>query len=169
MAVFSGPPTAPIRAGKSWRLISTIRRDDNDLDEPAIARFDDGRLVLVTRPDSGIFFSDDDGISWIESGRIINTGVLKAPRLFVLQDSTLVCVTTYQGHLSVFLSRDGGINWTPEIPLDPSCYGYPGGCILEDESLLISYCESGKAPNRVYVIRFRVNPARDGIEFLPIG
>ena len=64
---------------------------------------------------------------------------------------------------------DGGVDWTPELPLDVSCYGYPGGLQMEDGSLLISYCESGKAPNRVYIIRFQVNPTRDGIKLLNIG
>ncbi len=164
-------------AGKTWHTVSTIRREDKDVDEPAIARFGDGRLVMVSRPDGGIFFSDNDGASWQESGQIIpprlrggrGGGTVKAPRLFVLEDGTLVCVTTYQGGLYVFLSQDGGVNWTPELPLDVSCYGYPGGLQMEDGSLLISYCESGKAPNRVYVIRFQVNPTRDGIELLDIG
>lgn len=152
-------------SGKTWHNVSTIRRKDKDLDEPAIARFDDGCLVMVSRPDGGIFFSYDDGVSWVESGQVVQSGTLKAPRLFVLGDGTLVCVATYHGGLYVFLSQDRGVNWTQEIPLDPSCYGYPGGLRMADESL-ISYCESGKAPNRVYVIRFQVNAARDGIELL---
>ena len=157
-------------AGQTWRTVSTIRREDKDVDEPAIARFDDGRLVMVSRPDGGIFFSDDDGVNWHESGQIFENGTLKAPRLFVLEDGTLVCVATYQNGLYVFLSWDGGVDyWTPELPLDVSCYGYPGGLQMEDGSLLISYCESGKAPNRVYVIRFKVNSTRDGIELLGIG
>ena len=162
-------------SGKTWYTVSTIRRTGVDVDEPAIARFDSGRLVMVSRPDGGIFFSDDDGVSWRESGRIVvgnadlRSSPLKAPRLFVLDDGTLVCVTTYQGGLYVFLSRDGGVDWTPALPLDVSCYGYPGGLQMEDGSLLISYCESGIAPNRVYVIRFQVNSARDGIELLDIG
>lgn len=156
-------------AGKTWYTVSTIRRKDKDVDEPAIARFDEGRLVMVSRPDGGIFFSEDDGVSWHESGQMVQSGTVKAPRLFVLEDSTLVCVATYQGGLYVFLSRDGGMSWTPELPLDVSCYGYPGGLQMEDGSLLISYCESSKAPNRVYVIHFQVNSTRDGIELLGIG
>ena len=41
--------------------------------------------------------------------------------------------------------------------------------MLADESILVSYCDSGRAPNRVYVIRFRVNDARTGIERMRIG
>ncbi|MCZ6676529.1 MAG: sialidase family protein [Candidatus Poribacteria bacterium] len=155
-------------SGQTWRTVSTIRRSETDVDEPAIARFDDGQLVMVCRPDGGIFFSDDDGVNWRESGQMVQSGTLKAPRLFVLRDGTLVCVATYHGGLYVFLSRDRGVNWTEEIPLDVSSYGYPGGLLLADESLLISYCESGRAPNRVYVIRFRVTPTCDGIQLLHV-
>lgn len=156
-------------SGEHWQLVSTIHRTDNDVDEPAIARFSDGQLVLVARPDGGVFFSDDDGVGWREAGQIAEGGILKAPRLFVLEDGTLVCVATYESGLYVFLSQNRGLSWTSKIPLDTSCYGYPGGMQLEDGSLLISYCQSGKAPNRVYIIRFRVNDARDGIALLYVG
>ena len=156
-------------SGEHWQLVSTIHRKDNDVDEPAIACFTDGQLVMVARPDGAVFFSDDDGVGWRQAGQISERGVLKAPRLFVLEDGTLVCVATHESGLYVFLSQNRGLNWTPEIPLDASCYGYPGGLQLEDGSLLISYCQSGKAPNRVYVIRFRVNDARDGIALLHVG
>ena len=156
-------------SGEHWQLVSTIHRTNNDVDEPAIARFSDGQLVLVARPDGGVFFSDDDGVGWREAGQIAEGGILKAPRLFVLEDGTLVCVATYENGLYVFLSQNRGVSWTSEIPLDTSCYGYPGGMQLEDGSLLISYCQSGKAPNRVYIIRFRVNDARDGIALLYVG
>jgi hypothetical protein len=152
--------------GKTWRTVSTIRRKDKDLDEPATARCDDGRLIMVSRPDGGIFFSDDDGVNWTECGQVVESGLFKAPRLFVLADGTVVCVATYNSGLYTFLSQDGGLNWTEPIPLDASCYGYPGGCLMGDESLMISYCESETAPNRVYVIRSRVNATRDGIELL---
>ena len=156
-------------SGEHWQLVSTIHRTDSDVDEPAIARFSDGQLVLVARPDGGVFFSDDDGVGWREAGQITERGILKAPRLFVLEDGALVCVATYESGLYVFLSQNRGLSWTPKIPLDTSCYGYPGGMQLEDGSLLISYCQSGKAPNRVYVIRFRVNDVREGIELLYVG
>ena len=64
---------------------------------------------------------------------MVQSGTVKAPRLFVLADDTLVCVTTYQGGLYVFLSRAGGVDWTPALPLDISCYGYPGGLQMEDD------------------------------------
>ena len=31
-----------------------------------------------------------------------------------------------------------------------------------------SHCSSGRAPNKIYCVRFRVNEERDGIELLPM-
>ncbi len=154
-------------SGKTWRTISTIRRDGKLVDEPAIARLSKGRLVMLCRPDGGLFFSDDEGATWIESGHIVDKGRFKAPRLFVLPDDTVVCVATL-GNLRVFLGTNGGTKWSKPITLDPSCYGYPGGMKLDDESILVSYCSSGRAPNRIYVARFRVKERRDGIVLLPL-
>ena len=163
--------------GATWRTISTIRRQggsgdeasahSGNVDEPAIARLPDGRLVLVCRPDGGRFYSRDDGVTWKESGRLVTQGKLKAPRLFVLRDGTIVCVCTY-GRLTVFLGRDGGTDWSAPIRLDASSYGYPGGVKLEDESILVSYCSSGRPPNRLHVLRFAVREDRDGIELLSV-
>ena len=33
----------------------------------------------------------------------------------------------------------------------------------DDESILLPYCASGRAPNRVYLVRFRVNKSRTDI------
>ena len=69
----------------------------------------------------------------------------------------------------VWISRDGGMTWTKDIPLDTSSYGYPGSYILDkDESILVPYCSSGRTPNRVYLVRIRVNKSRDGLELLPL-
>ena len=68
-----------------------------------------------------------------------------------------------------WISRDGGLTWTKDLPLDTGSYGYPGSYILEkDGSILFPYCASGRAPNAVYLLRFRVNAARDGVELLPV-
>ena len=65
---------------------------------------------------------------------------------------------------------DHGDTWTRQgIALDISAYGYPGAFVMKDQSIMVSYCESSKSPNRVYVMRFRVNRARDGIRFLPLA
>jgi len=156
-------------SGKTWKVISVFRRKGKPVDEPAIAQLKDGRLIMVTRPDGGVLYSKDQGVTWEDSGRtVVKSGKFKAPQLFVLGDGTVVTVATWS-NLRVWLSRDQGKTWSKAIPLDTSCYGYPGGVMLDDESILVSYCQSGKAPNRVYVIRFRVNKSRTGIELVPIG
>ena len=155
-------------SGRSWRLVGTVRREENHVDEPAIALLKDGRLILVTRPDGGLFFSSDQGRTWTESGRIVREGYFKAPWMCVLADGTVVCVAT-MGRLNAFVSRDSGKSWTDPIPLDLSSYGYPGGLLMKDESLLISYTEQGAAPSRLFVLRCRVNDDRTGIDLLPIG
>jgi hypothetical protein len=163
--------------GKTWRLLSTLRREGGDsdtaspmsgnIDEPAIAVLPDGRLFLITRPDGGWFISDDEGLTWQFHGRLVTSGKFKAPRVFVLKDGTIVCVCTWR-NLQVFIGKSGGVSWTGPIDLDPSSYGYPGGFLLGDESMLVSYCSSGKAPNRIHLIRFKVKPGRSGIEVLPV-
>ena len=105
-----------------------------NVDETAIARLPDGRLVMVCRRDGGRFYSADQGRTWKYAGRLVTSGKLKAPRLFVLEDGTVVCVCTYRG-LTVFLGRDKGKTWSGPRPLDSSCYGYPGAVVLDDESI----------------------------------
>jgi len=156
--------------GEHWRTVSTIRRDSGkNVDEPAIALMNDGRIVMAARPDGAQFFSDDDGATWSEAGQIVGSGRVKAPRLFVLSDGTLVCVCTYEGDLHGFISTDNAKNWTAPIPLDKSCYGYPGGVLLDDDTLLVSYCSAGRAPNRIYVARLQVNADKDSLSIAPIG
>ncbi len=164
-------------SGETWSLHSIIRRegktsdtassDSGNIDEPAIARLTDGRLFLITRPDGGYFVSDDDGKSWTFMGRLVKSGKFKAPRLFVLEDGKIVCVCTYRG-LTVFIGKDAGKTWSGPIALDSDSYGYPGGWKLKDDTLLVSYCSSGRAPNRIHAARFRVNAQRDGIELLAV-
>ena len=159
-------------SGRTWRVISEIKRPDNNIDEPAIAELRDGRLMLVTRPDGAVFHSKDKGVTWTDSKtRVVLRGSakFKAPQLIVLRDGTVVVVATC-GKLRVWISTDEGKTWSKDIPLDTSSYGYPGSWILdEDESILLPYCASGRAPNRVYLVRFRVNQARTGIDLLPVG
>lgn len=59
--------------------------------------------------------------------------------------------------------------WSEDIPLDTSWYGYPDGLVLDGRTFLISYCQSGRAPSRVYMVWFRLNDLRTGIELLPVG
>jgi len=164
--------------GQTWRLLSSITRpgDTSDsatiisgnIDEPALARLSDGRLFLITRPDGGYFYSEDEGTHWKFAGRLVKSGKFKAPRVFVLDDNTIVCVCTYR-NLQVFLGKSGGETWVGPLSLDASSYGYPGGLLLKDGSMLVSYCSSGRAPNQINLLRFRVNKSRTRIELLPVG
>lgn len=157
-------------SGKTWDVIAHLIRPDQNVDEPAIARLRDGRLILVTRPDSALFVSKDGGREWISTGRrIVASGPkFKAPQLVVLRDNTLVAIATWGG-LRVWISCDAGKSWTRDLKLDPSSYGYPGSYLQEqDDSILLPYCASGRAPNRVYLVRFRVNQERTGITLLPV-
>jgi len=156
-------------SGKTWNVISKIKRKNNSIDEPAIAELADGNLILVTRPDGAVFLSQDQGVTWTDSGtRLVKSGKFKAPQLVVLGDGTVVAIATWN-NLRVWISTDGGKSWTDHIPLDTSSYGYPGSFIVnEDESILLPYCASGRAPNRIYLVRFRVKADRTGIELLPV-
>ena len=157
-------------SGQTWKVISVIRRNmGKPVDEPAITELKDGRLIMVTRPDGGVLYSKDKGETWSESATtLVPRPKFKAPQIFVSADGTLVVVATWR-NLRVWISKDNGRTWSEDIPLDTSCYGYPGGLVLDDGSFLISYCQSGRAPNRVYVVRFRLNDQRTGIELLPVG
>ncbi|MCH2200830.1 MAG: glycoside hydrolase [Fuerstiella sp.] len=159
-------------SGRTWSVISRLNRAEQNVDEPAIAELKDGRLILVTRPDGAVFHSSDQGVTWTKSGtRVVPDGrpKFKAPQLIVLNDGTVLAVATC-GNLRAWISRDHGKTWSDDIPLDTSCYGYPGSWILDetDESILLPYCASGRAPNRVYLVRFRLNSKRNGIELLPV-
>ena len=158
-------------SGRTWPVISRIHRPDNNIDEPAIAALPDGRLILVTRPDGAVFYSADKGHTWTDSGRRVvpdGSPKFKAPQMAVLQDGTLVVIAT-AANLRVWISTDQGSSWSKNIPLDTSSYGYPGSFLQEaDDSILVPYCASGRAPNRVYLVRFQVNATRDGIALLPV-
>ena len=155
--------------GLTWPVISRIVRKENAIDEPAIAELKDGRGVLGTRPDGAVLHSADKGRTWKDAGsRIVDSGKFKAPQLAVLGDGTLVAFATWR-NLRAWISRDGGKTWTKNLPLDTGSYGYPGSYILEkDDSILFPYCASGRAPNALYLLRFRVNAKRDGVELLPV-
>lgn len=166
-------------SGKTWPVIAKIHRPESNIDEPAIALLKDGRLILVTRPDGAVFYSTDKGGTWTnpntagENGqfRVVPAGSpkFKAPQLIVEEDGTVVALATC-GNLRAWISCDNGETWSKDIPLDTSSYGYPGSWYRDaDGSILVPYCASGRAPNKIYVVRFRVNRERTGIELLPVG
>ena len=114
-------------------------------------------------------FSADAGKTWTEPGHRVTTmpGKFKAPQILILKDATLVVLATV-GTLRAWISTDNGETWSDDFPLDPTSYGYPAAHLNDDESIFVAYCQSGRAPNRIFVMKIRVNDARDGIEFLSI-
>ena len=154
--------------GRSWRVISHIRREDQDLDEADWVQLASGRIVLTTRPDGAVFVSDDQGVSWEEIAKV-GPDNFYAPSMAKLADDTIVCTVGGAGGQSVLLSSDGGQEWSDAITVDPSVYGYGKVFRDSDESILLSYVQSGRTPNRCWLVRFRVNAQRDGITLLLIA
>lgn len=159
--------------GKTWRCISTIERNDGgDIDEPAIALLPSGRLILITRLDGAIFYSEDEGVSWRYSHKAPFN--VKAPHLVLLKDGTLVCFLTSYGTLRASWSCDEGKTWKlaedgKPFSLDPEFYGYPGGFLMEDESIFVVYYDGQNKQRRtgIWSIRFRINDRRDNLIILP--
>ena len=185
--------------GKSWRVISVIRRrkpvgdrvkpSDRvvsgdadaflklpnptadkwlDTDEGDLGRLANGRLVLVVRPDGGTLVSDDQGVKWRQISKV-GPKYIFAPHLVVLKDDTLVLTAGGSGGQCVFLSTNGGKNWSSPIKIDPGTYGYGKLTLLEDGTILLPYVQRHAAPQRCFLVRFRVNTARNGVELLSIG
>lgn len=184
--------------GKSWRVLSIIRRrkpagevDAKDLvvsgdadrflklgrpegdqwidtDEGDLGRLSNGRLVLIVRPDGGVLTSEDSGKSWRQISRV-GPKYVYAPSLVVLKDDTLVLTAGGSGGQCVFLSTNAGETWSKPLRVDPKVYGYGQLALLEDESMLLSYVERHSVPQRILMVRLKVNVERTGIELLPIG
>ena len=160
--------------GQTWRLRGVIERDDGeDLDEPSIIDLPDGRLMLTTRLDAALFYSEDQGRSWVLSHKA-PFAPLKPCRLRRLADDTIVCWMTSHGVLRASWSTDCGKTWAVDaggkpFALDPEHYGYPGGCLLEDESVFAVYYDAANRQRRtgVWGIRFRIDDARECLEILP--
>ncbi|MFH1614248.1 MAG: sialidase family protein [Planctomycetota bacterium] len=172
-----------IDKGQTWECISTIERSDGkNIDEPAIALLPSGKIILLTRPDGAIFYSQDQGRTWEYSHKPAwddadpnrTTDKVKSPRLIVLDDGTLVCYFTGHGVLAVSWSTDEGLTWHNEADgkpylLDPDAYGYPGGCLMKDGSVFVVYYDATHKQQRTIVwgIRLKINDARDSFEVLP--
>ena len=139
-----------------------------DTDEGDLGRLSTGRLVLVVRPDGGTLVSEDNGVKWQQISRV-GPKYVYAPHLVVLADDTLVLTAGGSGGQCVFLSTDNGKTWSKPIQIDPGVYGYGKLTLLKDESILLPYVHRHAAPQRCFLVRFRVNAARDGLQLLPIG
>jgi len=160
--------------GRSWRVVSTIERSDGkDIDEPSIVRLADGRLMLITRLDAALFYSEDEGRTW-EFSHFAPFAPLKPSRFALLDDGAVVVWMTSHGRLRASWSTDNGRTWHVDadgkpFALDPDCYGYPGGFAMADESVYVVYYDAANRQQRtgVWAIRFRIDPARRRLEILP--
>ena len=161
-------------AGRSWRLLGRIERDDGKaLDEPSLTLLPDGRLMLLSRLDAAVLYSANGGQSWQLSHQA-PFAPLKAHRTSVLADGTVVCWMTSNGVLRVSWSTDGGDTWTTgedglPLALDADFYGYPGGFLMADESVLVVYYDAAHQQQRtgVWLIRFRLDAGRKRMEIVP--
>jgi len=99
-------------SGKSWQFVSRLKSTAGALDEPAITRARDGRIVMVARPDGRIAFSSDEAKSWTKPEAF---GVkMVAPCLLTLTDGTIVCLFGWgsTGGIQIMWSDDNGHTWT---------------------------------------------------------
>ena len=55
------------------------------------------------------------------------------------------------------------------LALDADFYGYPGGFLMADESVLVVYYDAARRQQRtgVWLIRFRLDASREKLELLP--
>jgi hypothetical protein len=177
---FDGPLHGAVHrsddGGVRWRLVSTLERTDGQvIDEPSLTLLPDGRLMLMTRLDAAIFYSDDTGRTWSFSHHA-PFAPLKAHRTATLPDGTVACWMTSHGTLRVSWSRDGGGTWVvgddgKPLSLDPEAYGYPGGAVLADDSIYVVYYDAANKQQRttVWAIRFRIDLKTDRLEMLPVA
>ena len=135
-------------SGLTWRTISTIRRPEQDVDEPAVARFKDKLLVMVSRPDGGIFLSNDDGVSWKWLAEIQpreGDSHHKYHELHAVETEKGRLVAHIRNHNTAHAgetlqseSEDGGRSWS--VPHSIGVWGLPSHLLrLRDGRLLMSY------------------------------
>jgi hypothetical protein len=163
--------------GASFEIVSVIHDADVSSEAP-IAELPDGRIVIISRRTSPIYFSEDGGRSWTEPAFI---GVdLFDPHLVLTPGGVLACFHgSYKtGGLRVILSPDGGLTWYgPEEGLgyavDTSVYGYSHQMVLPDGSIYCAYIHTGghhaydARTEALWAIRLKVHPDAKGIDILP--
>ncbi|MFH1005951.1 MAG: sialidase family protein [Candidatus Latescibacterota bacterium] len=75
--------------GNTWEQTAVIC-SDHEMSERSIAQLESGRIVLVSRPDGDVCWSDDGGWTWTDPIRL---GIhLFEPGLMALGDGTLLCI-----------------------------------------------------------------------------
>ena len=185
--------------GKTWRVISLIRRRKPDGDRVVAADLvisgDADAFLKLAKPEGDQWLHTDEGdLGRLSNGRLVmvvrpdggtlvsdDDGVkwrqisrvgpeyVYAPSLVVMADDTIVLTAGGSGGQCVFLSTNRGADWSEPLRIDPSVYGYGRLTLLEDESILLAYVQRHGAPQRCMMVRFRVNTNRNGVELLPIA
>ena len=164
--------------GDNWKLLSKVVADQDQFEE-SLVRLQDGRLVMITRPEGAISWSEDNGRSWTPP---VTFGFsMKCPTLQAMPDGTLVChYGCYNaGGLRVIFSRDGGRTWVAPAKdhgfLIDETYGYSRSTLMPDESLYLAYIGTGghrpedARNNMIWSIKLRVRADYSGIELLPVA
>ena len=162
--------------GQSWKFLSRLKTDDGALDEPAVTRAHDGKLVMISRPDGKTAFSSNEGKSW-NTPRAFGVKMV-APCLLTLKDGTIVCIFGWgaTGGIQMIWSDDNGHAWTTPaadrgFKIDDSVYVYAIGCEMPDGSIYIVYYDprGRQTKTAIWSVRVRILKDRNGIEILPLG
>ncbi len=162
--------------GETFKLASSVETDHPQY-EPAIAQLQDGRLVLITRPEGNIYWSSDNGETWTPPATM---GVrLFDPHLVVMPNGVLACFHgSYEGGgLRVMLSPDNGQTWHgPKehigYAVDPSVYGYSDPMLLPDGTIYLVYIHTGghrpadARTEAIWALRIRIKKHANGIELI---
>ncbi len=163
--------------GATWHLLSKVVADHGQTEE-SMVRLNDGRLVMITRPEGAISWSKDDGHTWTTP---VTFGFrMFAPTLQMLYDGTLLChYGCYNaGGLRAVFSRDGGHTWVAPASnhgfLIDDTYGYSRSCLMPDGTVYIAYIGTGghrpqdARNNMIWSIKLRVRADHSGIELVPV-
>jgi hypothetical protein len=161
--------------GRSWRFLSRLQSSVKVLDEPAITRARSGRIVMISRTEGEVAFSDDDAASWTTPQAF---GVkMVAPCLLTMNDGTLVCIFGWSstGGVQMMWSDDEGQTWTAPaadrgFAIDSSVYVYAIGCEMPDGSIYIVYYDptNQQTKTAIWSVRVKIRDDRDGIDILPV-
>ena len=164
--------------GASFELVSVLHGGAGGMSESPIAELPDGKIIIISRRSSPIYFSEDGGRNWTEP---VFIGVdLYDPHLVLAPGGVLACFHgSYKtGGLRVILSPDGGRTWHgPEEGLgyavDTSVYGYSHQMVLPDGSIYCVYIHTGghhaydARTQALWAIRLKVHSNAEGIDILP--
>ncbi|MBP90132.1 MAG: hypothetical protein CMJ64_26065 [Planctomycetaceae bacterium] len=170
LAIYRSPDS-----GKTWKFVSRLEGSTGALDEPAITKAKNGRIVMISRPNGEIAFSSNEGRRWTPP-RPFGISMV-APCLLTLKDGTVVCIFGWgsTGGLQIMWSDDHGRTWAAPakdrgFSIDNSVYVYGIGTEMPDNSIYVVYYDpAGKQrKTAIWGIRLRIKDDRKGIEFLPI-